>query len=95
MKILPYYKDRIRENRNHEFFIIERIREDDLKRFFVQWDSHNDDEVGFSQNIMFVTKYNSITMAYDLKELRKKFPNETFVERRLVIDFEVYPVGLV
>lgn len=78
----------MREFTNHEFLIVERVREDEDKRFFVDWDGY-DDVVYFTQNVMDCTKLlKTGSMDYILM-LDKLYPDEKFEFRKLEVDFDI------
>lgn len=78
----------MREFTNHDFIIVERIRENENKRFFVDWDGYSD-MVHFTQNVMDCTKLVKKGSISYIKKLDEMFPNEKFEFRKLEVDFDI------
>lgn len=78
----------MREFTNHDFLIVERVREDESKRFFVYWDGY-DDVVHFTQNVMDCTKLTKKGSMDYILMLDKLYPDEKFAFRKLEVDFDI------
>lgn len=86
------WKNNLRPYRNHDFIVVERMRSNEMKRYFVVWNFLKE-EPTFTQHIMELSSYGSIGVAESVVDaLKKKFPTEEFKVRRLVIDFDIYDV---
>lgn len=77
----------MRQFTDHKFIVIERVRNEG-ERFFVQWDGY-EETVGFTQNVMYCTKYTKENVMDIILKLDKMYPEEKFALMHLVVDFDI------